>query len=63
MCSAPCLEPGSLYKQRRRGKLAPVAAPPPQNLYDLTNREVPASGCLELQVIFAGTYHLIVDGG
>jgi hypothetical protein len=48
------------------GKLAtltPVAAPRPQNLYDITNREIPANGCLVIEDVFAGTYGLSVDGG
>lgn len=48
------------------GKLAtltPVAAPPPQNPYDITNREIPANGCLVIEDLFAGTYNLVVDGG
>jgi hypothetical protein len=48
------------------GKLAtltPVAAPPPQNPYDITNREIPANGCLVMDDVFAGTYNLIIDGG
>lgn len=48
------------------GKLAtltPVAAPPPQNRYDITNREIPANGCLVIEDVFAGTYNLVVDGG
>ncbi len=43
--------------------LAPVAAPPPHNVYDITNREIPANGCLVIEDVFAGTYNLSVDGG
>ena len=47
------------------GKLAtlqPVSAPPPQNVYDITNREIPANGCLVMDDVFAGTYKLLIDG-
>lgn len=43
--------------------LVPVGAPPPLNVYDLAERSVPANGCVVIDDVFSGTYHLVVDGG